>query len=113
MLALPISVGWPFSSVPLLQSTVPENGTAPVVPLSCASSSSDWLPATLAGSMAATVASCAVCGAAASEPWRASVLPTPLSDCSASGATVSADGGVGCVVVLSVGCWVCSALCCL
>ncbi len=36
---------------------MPENGTAPVVPLSEASSSSDWLPATDAGSMAATACS--------------------------------------------------------
>src|SRR6185437_129847 len=44
MLALPTSTGCPISSVLLLHSTVPEKGTAPVVPSCDASSSRDWLP---------------------------------------------------------------------
>src|ERR1700712_1474713 len=89
MLALPTSVAWPFSSTPLLQSTVPENGTAPVVPLSCASSSRDWLPATAAGSIGAVSWSAVLGACGASAPRRSSVLLSPAGDGGAGGATVS------------------------
>src|SRR5690606_26761061 len=76
----------------LLQSTVPENGTAPVVPLSDASSSSDWLPAMVEGSIAAIARSAVSASAAGSLPSRSSILASPVGDCSASGSADSVAG---------------------
>jgi hypothetical protein len=82
--------------MPLVHSTVPENGTALVVPSSAASSNSDWLPAMFAG-LTAAMASSAVCGVPFAAGRRSSV------EAVASGVGASASGSTTSGFAVSLG----------